>query len=88
MNHHQKIMDHHSMMADKSEAVGDHEGFDYHLNRGMEAEGMMRHHMARYDHASSLGAKAKAHKQIKAAKEAMGSAEKALQAAKSDKRDW
>jgi hypothetical protein len=88
MNHHQKIMDHHSMMADKSESVGDHEGFDYHLNRGMEAEGMMRHHMARFDHASSLGAKAKAHKQIKAAKEAMGSAEKALQAAKSDKRDW
>lgn len=88
MNHHQKIMDHHSMMADKSEAIGDHEGFDYHLNRGMEAEGMMRHHMARYDHASSLGAKAKAHKQIKAAKEAMSSAEKALQAAKSDKRDW
>lgn len=88
MNHHYKMMDHHSMMADKSEAVGDTRGFDHHTEQGMGHEMEMRHHMARYDHAASLGMKAKALKQVKAAKAQMDGANKALELAKMDKREY
>lgn len=88
MNHHYKMMDHHSMMADKSEAVGDTRGFDHHTEQGMGHEMEMRHHMARYDHAASLGMKAKALKQVKAAKAQMDGANKALELAKLDKREY
>lgn len=88
MMHHHKMMDHHSMMADKSEAVGDTRGFDHHTEQGMSHEMEMRHHMARYDHAASLGMKAKALKQVKAAKTQMDVANKALELAKLDKREY
>lgn len=88
MLHHEKMANHHNMMADKSESVGDSEGFDHHIGKSMDHEYQYQHHKARYDHAASLGMKAKALKQVKAAKAQMDVANKALSDAKADKREY
>lgn len=88
MLHHEKMSAHHNMMADKSESVGDSHGFDHHIGQSMEHEYQYQHHKARYDHAASLGMKAKALKQVKSAKMQMDVANKALADAKADKRDY
>ena len=88
MLHHEKMSAHHNMMADKSENVGDTHGFDHHIGQSMEHEYQYQHHKARYDHAASLGMKAKALKQVKSAKMQMDVANKALADAKADKRDY
>lgn len=88
MLHHEKMSAHHNMMADKSENVGDTHGFDHHIGQSMEHEYQYQHHKARYDHAASLGMKAKALKQVKSAKMQMDIANKALSDAKADKRDY
>lgn len=88
MLHHEKMSAHHNMMADKSESVGDTQGFDHHIGKSMEHEYEAQHHRARYDHAASLGMKAKALKQVKAAKTQMDIANKALAVAKADKREY
>jgi hypothetical protein len=80
-DHAYKMTRHHSMMADKSEEVGDADGFDHHIDRAMKHEYDHEHHLARYDHAVSLKARNKANNDLKTAKQ---NATKARDA----KRDW
>lgn len=72
---------HHSMMADKSEEVGDAAGFDHHIDRAMQHEYDHEHHTARYEHAVSLKARNQAMKDLKVAKDKASKARDA-------KRDW
>lgn len=88
MKHHLKMKQHHIAMADKSEAMGDHASWDHHITLAQQHDADATHHSVRVDHASSLSAKAKAHKDLKSAQEKMKSANKALMAAKANKEDW
>lgn len=80
-DHAYKMRVHHQMMADKSEDVGDSEGFDHHIEQAMRHDYDHEHHMARFDHAASLKARNQAHKDLKAAKDKAAKARDA-------KRDW
>lgn len=80
-DHALKMRVHHQGMADKSEDVGDHDGFEHHIDRAMRHDYDHEHHLARYDHAISLKARNQAMKDLKVAKD---NAAKARDA----KRDW
>jgi len=80
-DHALKMRVHHQGMADKSEDVGDHDGFEHHIDRAMRHDYDHEHHLARYDHAVSLKARNQAMKDLKVAKD---NAAKARDA----KRDW
>lgn len=80
-DHAYKMRVHHQMMADKSEDVGDSEGFDHHIEQAMRHDYDHEHHLARFDHAASLKARNQAHKDLKAAKDKAAKARDA-------KRDW
>jgi hypothetical protein len=80
-DHALKMRIHHQGMADKSEDVGDHDGFEHHIDRAMRHDYDHEHHLARYDHAVSLKARNQAMKDLKVAKDKAAKARDA-------KRDW
>lgn len=80
-DHALKMRIHHQGMADKSEEVGDADGFDHHIDHAMRHDYDHEHHMARYDHAVSLKARNKAMQDLKVAKDKAAKARDA-------KRDW
>lgn len=80
-DHAYKMRVHHQGMADKSEEVGDSDGFEHHIGNAMRHDYDHEHHLARYDHAVSLKARNQAAKDLKAAKDKAGKARDA-------KRDW
>ena len=88
MKHHQNMIQHHMMLADESENVGDHEGFDYHTSKAMDHEYDSMSHKRRFDHAASLSDKVKAMKQMKSAKKDMDAASEKLAKARENKRDY
>ena len=88
MMYHSKMYDHHNMMADKSEQVGDGRGFDLHIDQSMEHEYQYQHHKNRYDHAVGLKTRSKAQKEMKSASEAMSAASKKVADAKALKREY
>lgn len=80
-HHAYKMRVHHQGMADKSEEVGDHEGFEHHVDKAMQHDYDYEHHMARFDHAASLKARNQAMKDLKVAKDKAAKARDA-------KKDW
>jgi hypothetical protein len=80
-DHALKMRVHHQGMADKSEDVGDHDGFEHHIDRAMRHDYEHEHPLARYDHAVSLKARNQAMKDLKVAKDKAAKARDA-------KRDW
>lgn len=80
-DHAYKMRVHHQGMADKSEEVGDSDGFEHHIGNAMRHDYDHEHHLARYDHAVSLKARNQAAKDLKVAKDRAAKARDA-------KRDW
>lgn len=80
-DHALKMRIHHQGMADKSEEVGDSDGFEHHIGNAMRHDYDHEHHLARYDHAVSLKARNQAAKDLKTAKDKAAKARDA-------KRDW
>lgn len=80
-DHAYKMRVHHQGMADKSEEVGDSDGFEHHISNAMRHDYDHEHHLARYDHAVSLKARNQAAKDLKVAKDKAAKARDA-------KRDW
>ena len=80
-DHAYKMRVHHQGMADKSEEVGDSDGFEHHIGTAMLHDDVLEQHLARVDHAVSLKARIQAAKDLKVAKDKAAKARDA-------KRDW